>query len=310
MNNKIRETVEIMSRINRKLFSAKEKESETQMGRGQMNILREIVNNENISQDELALKLNLDKTTVAKAAKKLESKGLIIRNPSKEDKRKKELVATDKAIGIKNIMKNHFDNVSISLFEGISESEIDAFKLTLLKIEKNIEYSRSNKIEKKDKVFKIIKTVKRNENISRKKLAKKLEMDIEKVNKVIDQLIESKIIEEKSDCLIVVEKKSDDSNQKINSDINFSNEIKNQKNKTELINKESREGKKVIYKLLSKKGGSSKDELIEKSILDEDVVTELLNRLDRSGLLEKIEDNYHIDKDKISKSKKRHKCKK
>ncbi len=103
MDNKIKETMQIMSRINRKLFSAKEKDKKTQMGRGQMNILREIVNNENISQDELANKLNLDKTTVAKAVKKLEARGLIIRNSSLIDKRKKELLATDKALDIKNI---------------------------------------------------------------------------------------------------------------------------------------------------------------------------------------------------------------
>jgi len=68
--------------------------------------------------------LKLDKTTVAKAVKRLASYGLITRNRSKTNLRKKELSATKKAFAVRDRMKKHFNNHSESIFKGVSENEI------------------------------------------------------------------------------------------------------------------------------------------------------------------------------------------
>ncbi len=49
------------------------------MGRGQLGILDVVIDNPGISQEQLANELDLDKTTIAKAVKKMEMHGLIKR---------------------------------------------------------------------------------------------------------------------------------------------------------------------------------------------------------------------------------------
>lgn len=287
MKHKIRETMEIMNRVNRKIFSANERDEETQMGRGQMNILRVIVNNENITQDELAKKLNLDKTTVAKAVKKLELRGLIIRKSSKEDKRKKELIATDEAKEVKNKMKEHMDSISSLFFEGISEVEVDRFNSTLGKIEKNIERNKNMMKNRKEKMMNVIKAVNRNENVDKAKLAKILDKDESSIEKIVQHLLEEGILEDKDGYLYVTDKVKAHTKDK----------SKNPNNR----HKEERHDKKEFIKLLSKNNGLTLDEVIAKTSLPKKEVEEILNHLRQKNVLEIIDGKVYLDEEKLKK---------
>ena len=97
------------------------------------------IDNDKITQEELADRLHLDKTTIAKAVKRLEYRELITRTINQDDQRKKELVATKKAELIDKKMMKHMENHAQTLFEGINDEEINTFIKTLEKIDNNLE---------------------------------------------------------------------------------------------------------------------------------------------------------------------------
>ncbi|MDC7248314.1 MAG: MarR family transcriptional regulator [Sphaerochaetaceae bacterium] len=199
MENKIKETMNILTRINRKLFTANDNSEDYSIGRGQINILKVIIENKNINQDQLAAQLSLDKTTIAKAVKRLESKGLIIRKKSETDRRKNELIATEKAILVTNQMSKQINEHSKELFLGINDVELQAFKNTLEKLEINLERNKKMMNEKKHIAMKVIKTIEQNENVDIDKLAELLDKDKAKVEKIVDKLIMKELVEEKKD---------------------------------------------------------------------------------------------------------------
>ncbi len=205
MEKQIKETMNILIRINRKLFTANDNREEFSIGRGQINILKAIIDNKNINQDQLATQLYLDKTTIAKAVKRLESKGLIIRKKSKTDRRKNELIATEKAILVNEKMSDQINEHSKDLFEGIDDVELEAFKNTLRKLETNLERNKQIMNEKKHIAIKIIKTIEKNENVDVNKLAKLLDKDVEKVEKIVDKLIMKELVIVKNGFLYVVD---------------------------------------------------------------------------------------------------------
>lgn len=205
MENRRQEILAILSRINRKLFTANGLREDSLIGMGQINILKEIIKNENITQDELASILNLDKTTIAKAVKRLESHELITRKRNEADHRKKELAVTDKALLVKEKMSMHMDEKTQSLFEGISEQEIDTFKGILGKIENNLERNRSIMNDKKLMGMKMIKLIEENKDVTVKKLSELLENDISQVKVVVETLIKKGFLEEQDEKLHVTQ---------------------------------------------------------------------------------------------------------
>jgi DNA-binding MarR family transcriptional regulator len=206
MQEKRQEIITIMSRINRKLFTANSNTDDSFIGKGQINILKEIINHEKITQDELASVLNLDKTTIAKAVKRLETHDLIIRNRSETDLRKKELVATKKALVVKEHMTKHLEENNKLFFDGITEQEIEIFKDVLEKIEVNIEIGRNIKNEKKQIGIKIVKLIEKNEGLTAPKLAELLGSNLEGIKEIIEKLIIKEFIEEKSGVLNLTKK--------------------------------------------------------------------------------------------------------
>lgn len=201
MITNIQEAMNILYRVNRKLFTANAGTNEFLIGAGQIKVLREIIEHDRISQEELANILNLDKTTVAKSVKKLETLKLIERNKSKTDQRKKELVATEKALLVKNKMIKHVEEKSKALFNGISVEDIDIFKDVLIKIEKNIESNRRYINERKQIGMKVIKFLEQNDNVTVDKLAEALDKDLGTTNKIIEKLVIKECIHENNGFL-------------------------------------------------------------------------------------------------------------
>jgi len=204
-----------MGRISRKLFSARAHGERAPMGnspigRTQGIILSNIIDTPNISQDELAAKLQLDKTTIAKAVKKMEINGMITREKSTEDARKYKLNATEKAAEIKEHITKRRDERSSLAFEGIEQAEIEAFKKTLSKIEENIERNRLNM---RNRVFEhigsVIDILIKEDGISEEELFQKLGVDPEKFERLINGLKKRGLAEVKEDKLHASERAKD-----------------------------------------------------------------------------------------------------
>jgi DNA-binding MarR family transcriptional regulator len=289
MENKIKETMNILTRINRKLFTANDNSEDFSIGRGQINILKVIIENKNINQDQLAAQLSLDKTTIAKAVKRLESKGLIIRKKSETDRRKNELIATEKAILVTDHMSKQINEHSKELFLGINDDELEAFKNTLEKLEINLERNKKMMNEKKHIAMKVIKTIEQNENVDIDKLAQLLDKDKAKVEKIVDKLIMKELVEEKNGVLYVLENNI----KKLSEHKNVEGEKKHSKDKNS-----------KVFKMIVKHNGLTKEELIEKSGLSSEEVDQLIVHLEKKGVLEIKDGKLYLDKDALKKVKK------
>ena len=94
---------------------------EYNINKGDLPFLFSLSSNKYLTQKELAEKLNYNEATVTRAIKRLENKGFIERKEDKKDKRKKNIVLTEKGEyvtketmqkleKIENIILNEFDS--------------------------------------------------------------------------------------------------------------------------------------------------------------------------------------------------------
>ena len=94
--------------------------------------IQTICRNPGISQDELAAKLFVNKSNVARKAALLEENGLITRRTSDADKRRLELYPTQKALDLLPAILEAVGQWNESVCEGLSEAEREQL-LALLK---------------------------------------------------------------------------------------------------------------------------------------------------------------------------------
>lgn len=111
------------------------------LGCGQYAFLLAVFNNNGISQDTLSELLHIDKGTTAKAVKKLEEEGYIVREVHPQDRRAYELFTTEKALEV----KPHIDEVleeckNILLINFTEEEKTLALKLLNKMSENAISY--------------------------------------------------------------------------------------------------------------------------------------------------------------------------
>lgn len=109
------------------------------LGDGQFSILYEVFYNPGISQEKLSKKRNVDKTTIAKAVKKLINNGYIKKDKDKIDKRAYCLLCTEKAAQLIPEIKRVIKLENKVITEGFSEDEIKVFRKMMEKITKNID---------------------------------------------------------------------------------------------------------------------------------------------------------------------------
>lgn len=93
------------------------------IGHAQIGALLFIEQNQNISQQELAELMNLDKSSITSQLNILEKNGYITRKCSLKDARIKELVLTDKAKEIITPLRGIFTSWTDNLLEGFDETE-------------------------------------------------------------------------------------------------------------------------------------------------------------------------------------------
>lgn len=91
------------------------------IGQGQYGVLLNLYREDGITQEKLSEEMKVDKATVARAVKKLEDEGYIIRKKRKYDKRSYSIILTEKANKIENevniIMKNWENKIKNCLTE-------------------------------------------------------------------------------------------------------------------------------------------------------------------------------------------------
>ncbi|MBL4995180.1 MarR family transcriptional regulator [Enterococcus xinjiangensis] len=111
---------------------------EVDLTRGQYLYLVRICENPGIIQEKLAEMIKVDRTTAARAIKKLESNGMIERLEDKENKKIKKLYPTKKGAEIYPfiIRENNYSN-AVAL-NGLSDEEAKQLEYLLKKVCKNV----------------------------------------------------------------------------------------------------------------------------------------------------------------------------
>ncbi|SDE36609.1 DNA-binding transcriptional regulator, MarR family [Paenibacillus sp. UNCCL117] len=96
---------------------------EREIGRGQYIFLNALYKGDGLSQEELAEYLMIDKGTTAKALKKLEEQGYVVRKARESDKRFNRVFLTPKALEIKDEVRGVLSDWRSLLTEGLSEND-------------------------------------------------------------------------------------------------------------------------------------------------------------------------------------------
>lgn len=108
------------------------------IGRGQHAFLTRIYENPGINQEELSYMLKIDKTTVAKALKKLEENNFIKRVRWEEDNRQWLLYPTDKLLSIYDELENLIISTCQNAVKGFTDHEAQNLLSALSRISQNV----------------------------------------------------------------------------------------------------------------------------------------------------------------------------
>ena len=96
---------------------------EYNISKGQYIFLNALYKQEGVSQEQLSDYLKIDKGTTAKAIRKLEEEGYVIRKVDAKDKRAYNIYLTEKAMKIKPIVRKAMTDWIDILYSGFSEEE-------------------------------------------------------------------------------------------------------------------------------------------------------------------------------------------
>ncbi|MBN6885397.1 DNA-binding MarR family transcriptional regulator [Cytobacillus horneckiae] len=112
---------------------------EYDLTKGQYLYIVRICENEGIIQEKLAEMIKVDRTTAARAIRKLEVNGFIEKKEDKHNKKIKKLFPTEKGKNVYPFIKSENDYSDTVALEGFSESEEETIFNLLQRVRKNIE---------------------------------------------------------------------------------------------------------------------------------------------------------------------------
>ncbi|MBK5441801.1 MarR family winged helix-turn-helix transcriptional regulator [Peribacillus sp. TH24] len=112
---------------------------EYDLTKGQYLYLVRICENPGIIQEKLAEMIKVDRTTAARAIKKLEINGFIEKKEDKHNKKIKKLFPTEKGKNVYPFIKRENDYSNIVALEGFSERDVETIFNLLQRVRKNIE---------------------------------------------------------------------------------------------------------------------------------------------------------------------------
>ncbi|MFW5999327.1 MAG: MarR family winged helix-turn-helix transcriptional regulator [Halanaerobiaceae bacterium] len=106
---------------------------------GQILLLFTLYRKEGISQCQLCQIYNLDKAGVNRSIKKLKDNDFITEKKDPEDRRRKKIFLTDRAIKFKPKLKQILNNVESQIRNGLTEEEIKTYFKVMKKICQNLQ---------------------------------------------------------------------------------------------------------------------------------------------------------------------------
>ena len=112
---------------------------EHDLTKGQYLYLVRICENPGMIQEKVAEMIKVDRTTAARAIKKLEINGFIEKKEDKHNKKIKKLFPTEKGKSIYPFIKRENDYSNIVALEGLSEREVETISELLQRVRKNVE---------------------------------------------------------------------------------------------------------------------------------------------------------------------------
>jgi len=112
---------------------------EFDLTKGQYLYLVRICENPGIIQEKLAEMIKVDRTTAARAIKKLEIQGFIEKKNDEENKKIKKLYATDKGEEVYPFLKKEGEYTDKVALSGFSLKETETMHQLLQRVRKNIE---------------------------------------------------------------------------------------------------------------------------------------------------------------------------
>ncbi|MGZ9793812.1 MarR family winged helix-turn-helix transcriptional regulator [Bacillus atrophaeus] len=112
---------------------------EYNLTKGQYLYLVRICENPGIIQEKLAEMIKVDRTTAARAIKKLEMNGFIEKVDDEHNKKIKKLFPTEKGENVFPVIKRENDHSNSVALAGFSEGEAEIILHLLQRIRKNIE---------------------------------------------------------------------------------------------------------------------------------------------------------------------------
>ncbi|CAM5203417.1 MarR family transcriptional regulator OS=Ureibacillus acetophenoni OX=614649 GN=SAMN05877842_11348 PE=4 SV=1 [Ureibacillus acetophenoni] len=107
--------------------------------RGQYLYLVRICENPGIIQEKLAEMIKVDRTTTARAIKKLEMNGFIEKKEDEQNKKIKKLYPTEKGMEVYPLIKRENDYSNRVALQGFSEAEAKTILDLLIRVRKNVE---------------------------------------------------------------------------------------------------------------------------------------------------------------------------
>ncbi|MBT2686863.1 MarR family transcriptional regulator [Bacillus sp. ISL-47] len=112
---------------------------EYDLTKGQYLYLVRICENPGIIQEKLAEMIKVDRTTAARAIKKLEMNGFIEKKEDKHNKKIKKLFPTEKGKNLYPFIKRENDYSNIVALKGFSEKEAETIFNLLQRVRRNVE---------------------------------------------------------------------------------------------------------------------------------------------------------------------------
>jgi DNA-binding MarR family transcriptional regulator len=112
---------------------------EHDLTKGQYLYLVRICENPGMIQEKLAEMIKVDRTSAARAIKKLEINGFIEKKEDKHNKKIKKLFPTEKGKSIYPFIKRENDYSNTVALEGLSEREAETISDLLQRVRKNVE---------------------------------------------------------------------------------------------------------------------------------------------------------------------------
>lgn len=93
---------------------------------------------EDVCQKDLEIETHLKKASITGTLDSMEDKGFIIRKQSEEDKRKNNIILSDKILKEQEKLKNRINEIETRINKNISEDELNQFFTIIDKIKANL----------------------------------------------------------------------------------------------------------------------------------------------------------------------------